>query len=125
MELDRDGSRSSAGDEAAGGAAADDSAASLPYEKHRHALGYIEALPRPTQHSLDRYYQFQYYRPGITATYQAEYTADELSQKRLRAAASNEAIIQSLGRGGAISLLDLGCGEGFLLTDAIERGWSA
>lgn len=94
------------------------------FRKNHHRLGYIEATPRPTPAALDEFYRDQYYREGVSATYHAQYSSDELKQKRLRAAALNEAIAQNASQDAEKNkFLEIGCGEGFLLADAVKRGW--
>ena len=95
------------------------------FTKKKHPLGYIEAVPRPTQDELNSFYREQYYGAGVSATYQAQYSDDEVKQKQLRAATCAEALEQNLSRaGGPIRFLEIGAGEGFLLSEAIGRGWS-
>src|SRR5450432_1047917 len=95
------------------------------FKKRTHPLGYIEAVPRPTQGELDSFYREQYYGVGISATYQPQYSWDEIKQKELRAAACVEALAQNVPRDGAsATFLEIGSGEGFLLADAMRRGWS-
>jgi 2-polyprenyl-3-methyl-5-hydroxy-6-metoxy-1,4-benzoquinol methylase len=94
------------------------------FQKRQHRLGYIEAFPRPSAESLAQFYQDEYYRAGVSATYHVQYSEDELKQKSLRAAAINEAIFQNLAPDKkSVSFLEIGSGEGFLLADAIGRGW--
>ena len=95
------------------------------FTKNKTALGYIEAVPRPTQEELNSFYQEQYYGAGVSATYQTQYSEDEVRQKQLRAATCVEAISQNLPRQDApVTFLEIGSGEGFLLADAMRRGWS-
>jgi len=95
------------------------------FAKNKHPLGYIEAIPRPTQDELNSFYQEQYYSAGVSATYQTQYTDDEVRQKQLRAATCAEAIEQSLSHSNAAAtFLEIGSGEGFLLAEAVRRGWS-
>jgi 2-polyprenyl-3-methyl-5-hydroxy-6-metoxy-1,4-benzoquinol methylase len=95
------------------------------FSKNKTSLGYIEAIPRPTQEALNSFYQEQYYSAGVSATYQTQYSDNEIKQKQLRAATCVEAISQNLSRqDGSVSFLEIGSGEGFLLADAMRRGWS-
>ena len=94
------------------------------FTKNKHALGYTEAVPRPTQDELNTFYRDQYYAAGVSATYQVEYTDDEVKQKQLRAATCVEALAQNLPQGAETpTFLEIGSGEGFLLADAMRRGW--
>ena len=95
------------------------------FKKNKSSLGYIEAVPRPTQEALNSFYQEQYYGQGVSATYQTQYSDDEIRQKQLRAATCVEAISQNLARPNAsVSFLEIGSGEGFLLAAAMRREWS-
>jgi len=95
------------------------------FGKNKHPRGYIEAVPRPTEEELNAFYREQYYGAGVSATYQTHYSNDEIKQKQLRAAACIEAISQSLAHpGNKIRFLEIGSGEGFLLADAMKRGWT-
>jgi 2-polyprenyl-3-methyl-5-hydroxy-6-metoxy-1,4-benzoquinol methylase len=95
------------------------------FSKKKHPLGYIEAVPRPTQEELNSFYQEQYYGAGVSATYQTQYSDDEVKQKQLRAAACAEAIEQNLSCARtSVTFLEIGSGEGFLLAEAMHRGWS-
>jgi 2-polyprenyl-3-methyl-5-hydroxy-6-metoxy-1,4-benzoquinol methylase len=86
-------------------------------------LGHVIAEPRPTQDELDSFYRDQYYGAGVSATYQVQYTDDEVAHKRLRAATTVEAINQRLGGRTSATFLEIGSGEGFLLDAAMQRGW--
>jgi 2-polyprenyl-3-methyl-5-hydroxy-6-metoxy-1,4-benzoquinol methylase len=96
----------------------------VDFQKRKMLSGYIEAVPRPTPQELDAFYREQYWRDGVTVSYQTQYTDDEIRQKQMRAAATVEAIAQSLGARSNVSFLEIGAGEGFLLADALRRGWN-
>jgi 2-polyprenyl-3-methyl-5-hydroxy-6-metoxy-1,4-benzoquinol methylase len=96
------------------------------YKKKHHALGYVEAVPRPSPEELARFYREEYYGQGVSATYHVQYPEDEIRHKQLRATTLNEAIAQNLaGKGKPPRFLEIGSGEGFLLADALRRGWDA
>jgi 2-polyprenyl-3-methyl-5-hydroxy-6-metoxy-1,4-benzoquinol methylase len=88
-------------------------------------FGYLEAIPRPTQEELDAFYQKQYYAEGVNAIYHHSYPDIELAYRRRRSNALNEAASRALGHGNPVRFLEIGAGEGFLLKNAVERGWDA
>lgn len=93
------------------------------FEKVRGEHGEIRAMPRPTQEELDTFYSKLYYSDGVTTTYATAYDEDELAQKRQRAAVTIEALLQNLqGESTSMKLLEVGSGEGFVLSAAAERG---
>lgn len=95
------------------------------FEKQLVSHGYVQAVPRPTQQELDAFYRDIYYSEGVTATYQVSYTEDEIRQKCLRAACVVELLEQNCGRKESLDFLEVGCGEGFVLKSAVNRGWRA
>jgi 2-polyprenyl-3-methyl-5-hydroxy-6-metoxy-1,4-benzoquinol methylase len=92
------------------------------WRKVRQPEGYISVEPLPSPEELRAFYAEQYYQQTVSASYQASYSEEELSYKRLQA----RVFLHAIGRGddGAPSLLDVGCGEGFLLAEAQTQGWS-
>jgi len=93
--------------------------------KKRMNTGYLQAIPRPTQDELNEFYKNIYFGEGVSKTYSQKYSEDELLQKRLRANCVVELISQNGNFGPASTFLEIGCGEGFLLSSAIARGWTA
>ncbi len=94
------------------------------FEKKTVTQGYVQAIPRPTQQELDSFYREIYYGEGVTATYHASYSEDEIRQKRLRADCVVELLTQNCVRKKSLDFLEVGCGEGFVLTSAIAKGWN-
>jgi SAM-dependent methyltransferase len=95
------------------------------FEKQPVPPGYVQAVPRPTQQELDTFYRDIYYGEGVTATYQASYSEDEIRQKRLRADCVVELLAQNCGGKRSLAFLEVGCGEGFVLKSAVNKGWNA
>ena len=88
----------------------------------RHALGFLEVVDRPTPAELSDYYERQYYQ-SERGSFRKEYPPDELACINLRIelrTAQALAFRQSTGRG---RLLDVGCGEGFVLSRFAKEGW--
>jgi SAM-dependent methyltransferase len=94
------------------------------FEKSTVAPGYVQAVPRPKQEELDTFYHDIYYGEGVTATYHASYTEDEIKQKRLRADCVVELLAQNSGDKKSLDFLEIGCGEGFVLSSAMAKGWA-
>jgi 2-polyprenyl-3-methyl-5-hydroxy-6-metoxy-1,4-benzoquinol methylase len=83
--------------------------------------GYYIVDPMPTHESLSRYYSESYYQHPESASYDIQYSEQEISHRRLKSAA----LIRSLtGCGAPKTVLDCGAGEGFLLAAAVDAGIS-
>ncbi len=96
--------------------------ASPSYHREQSKLGYISVSPMPSKEELSEFYAKIYYQETATATYQSEYSEDELSQQKLRCDLMLHAI--SLKRSGEKGrFLEVGCGEGFLLNAASKSGY--
>ncbi len=88
-------------------------------------IGVISANPIPTYEELAKFYEDIYYQKTPSASYNTQYSKEELKQRRLRADLLLYAIAESNGNGAAASsFLDIGCGEGFLLNTAKEQGYT-
>lgn len=94
------------------------------FEKQTLASGYVQAIPRPNQEELDTFYREIYYGEGVTATYHVSYSEDEIKQKRLRADCVVELLAQNCGNAKSVDFLEVGCGEGFVLSSAAAKGWT-
>ncbi|MEX6504817.1 class I SAM-dependent methyltransferase [Jiella sp. M17.18] len=88
----------------------------------RHPLGFLEAADRPTPEGLAAYYSDVYYQTE-RGNYRREYSPLERDAIRLRIEQRSEQAIALLGRDRPGRLLDVGCGEGFVLKAFAERGW--
>ncbi len=94
------------------------------FEINKTSTGYFQAIPRPKQEDLDAFYRNIYYGEGVTATYHASYSEDEIKQKRLRADCVVELLAQNCGKKRALDFLEVGCGEGFVLSSSMAQGWN-
>jgi 2-polyprenyl-3-methyl-5-hydroxy-6-metoxy-1,4-benzoquinol methylase len=92
------------------------------FETVLHPEGFVSASPLPTADELRKFYAEVYYQVPQTTTYQAEYSERELSWKRLKA----ETVLAALGELGVNGneFLDVGAGEGFLMSAAEARGFN-
>jgi 2-polyprenyl-3-methyl-5-hydroxy-6-metoxy-1,4-benzoquinol methylase len=88
----------------------------------RHALGFLEAIDRPTPEALSAYYAETYYQSG-QGSFRPSYSDLELSVIRQRVTQRAERALGLMGHDRKGSLLDVGCGEGFVLKAFAELGW--
>jgi len=88
----------------------------------RHPLGFLEVVQRPSPSELSKYYADHYYQESHSS-YQAKYSPEELTCIRLRIEQrAFHAIALHPGMRNR-SLLDVGCGEGFVLAHFDNLGW--
>lgn len=86
----------------------------------RHELGFLELINKPSKAELANYYKNTYYQTE-QANYRKSYSALEMKVIKQR-------IVQKATRletlmGGGSTLLDVGCGEGFVLAHFHRVGW--
>lgn len=93
----------------------------VEYKAAKMDSGYYSAQPLPNKEMLSEFYSQVYYQESASTTYQSTYTDDELKQKKLRADLLLHTISQvsDLEKG---AFLEVGCGEGFLLNSALNKG---
>jgi 2-polyprenyl-3-methyl-5-hydroxy-6-metoxy-1,4-benzoquinol methylase len=84
------------------------------------SYGYWTYEPKPTQEELSDYYAKKYYQQG-RASYELRYSGEEVSYFRLKASLIFRQLRLILGK-KFCSLLDLGCGEGWLLDKFHKEG---
>lgn len=87
-----------------------------------HPLGFLQVDPLPSQAELNEYYEKRYYQDTTSSTYQASYSDDELQYINNKIAQKAKILLKSSGTTGR--LLDVGCGEGFVLAYFAKLGWS-
>lgn len=87
----------------------------------KNNLDFLEIHPKPSQQDLNKYYERAYYQDVSSTTYQNVYSDEELSYingKINQKAAIVDSYIEGKGK-----LLDVGCGEGFVMNFFAKRGW--
>lgn len=90
----------------------------------KNALGYWQVATKPTEQELEIYYANKYYQQQKGAN-QASYTTDEIDFFQAKAMQRGAMVKRFLKKGAqqTISLLDVGCGEGFELAHFQRQGW--
>ncbi|MGO2074579.1 MAG: class I SAM-dependent methyltransferase [Pseudoalteromonas sp.] len=90
----------------------------------KNALGYWQVTTKPTEQDLEVYYENKYYQQQKGAN-QVSYTADEIKFFQAKAMQRGAMVERFLNKDAAqtISLLDVGCGEGFELAHFQSQGW--
>lgn len=89
----------------------------------RHALGFLEVIERPSPEALNAYYAQTYYQSG-QGSFRTRYSDLELSVIHQRVTHRAEQALALLGQDPKGRLLDVGCGEGFVLKAFFDKGWS-
>jgi len=94
------------------------------YQIIKDHLGYMRVDPLPSEKELENYYANSYYQ-NPHGTYQATYSEIESTQRKLRIELIYQAVIYNLksDTNNQNKILDLGCGEGFLLSHFKDAGW--
>jgi 2-polyprenyl-3-methyl-5-hydroxy-6-metoxy-1,4-benzoquinol methylase len=88
----------------------------------RHPLGFLELAQKPTPEDLREYYAEKYYQQE-QANYRKHYPPEELQAIKLRIALRRACALSLLQGTYPGNLLDVGCGEGFVLAAFAESGW--
>lgn len=85
-------------------------------------MGFFELVDKPDESALSDYYADIYYQAG-SGPYRTSYSAQELKVIRQRIALRAHRARFLLGTDKSGRLLDVGCGEGFVLSAFAEDGW--
>lgn len=86
--------------------------------------GFYSVDPIPAPSELAEFYAKLYYQSPQSSTYHTTYTADEIEQRYLRARVTLHSIARAVpGDVDRRTLLEVGCGEGFLLKTAHDAGY--
>lgn len=95
------------------------------------AQGYQSVSPLPSSEELGAFYANLYYQNSVAKTYSHSYSPLEIRQKYLHSEllilaglSEIEQAQSSKDTRNNFSFLEIGCGEGFTLKVASERGWN-
>jgi SAM-dependent methyltransferase len=88
----------------------------------RHPFGFLEVVDRPSAAELSAYYADRYYQ-NERGSFRRDYAPEERHAISLRIAQRATRAEALLECSGPARLLDVGCGEGFVLADFASRGW--
>jgi len=96
----------------------------INYRKTKNNYGSITVDPLPSPEELIRFYADIYYQENASNSYAIDYPDDELKQRRLRAELMMHSIQKAnSGRKAEGPFLEVGCGEGFVLQAAQDKGY--
>ncbi|WP_269004431.1 class I SAM-dependent methyltransferase [Aquirufa ecclesiirivi] len=87
-----------------------------------HELGFLQVDPLPSLEELNDYYEKSYYQETTSSTYQSTYSESELQYINNKIAQRAAVVLEKIKYSG--KLLDVGCGEGFVLAFFKKLGWS-
>lgn len=90
----------------------------------RESAGYLRVDPLPSKAELAKYYASDYYQ-NPHGTYSSTYTLEELEHKNIRNEFLFRVFTAGLNEVRTKSFLDVGCGEGFLLSTFQKNGWNS
>ncbi|WP_419908433.1 class I SAM-dependent methyltransferase [Hoeflea sp.] len=88
----------------------------------RHELGFLEVAAKPSAADLADYYQNKYFQ-NESGNYRAAYPPEETAIIELRIDQRGARARELLSRDRPGCLLDVGCGEGFVLAAFDRLGW--
>jgi 2-polyprenyl-3-methyl-5-hydroxy-6-metoxy-1,4-benzoquinol methylase len=88
----------------------------------RHELGFLEVVDKPSPEVLAAYYAHTYYQTEASS-YRKSYSPLETEVIQLRVAQRASQIATLRGHSSPGSLLDVGCGEGFVIGHFHALGW--
>jgi 2-polyprenyl-3-methyl-5-hydroxy-6-metoxy-1,4-benzoquinol methylase len=87
--------------------------------------GFLKVCPSPSPEYLNDYYSSEYYQ-NPHGTYESNYSEEELNHKDIRNTFFERVISESFKvEKSSLCMVDIGCGEGFLLDKFHGQGWNA
>jgi 2-polyprenyl-3-methyl-5-hydroxy-6-metoxy-1,4-benzoquinol methylase len=88
------------------------------------SCGFIKVYPSPGPEYLNDYYSSDYYQ-NPHGTYESNYSKEELSHKDIRNTFLERVVSENFKvEKSSLSMLDIGCGEGFFLDKFHGNGWN-
>jgi 2-polyprenyl-3-methyl-5-hydroxy-6-metoxy-1,4-benzoquinol methylase len=90
----------------------------------REPAGYLRIDPLPSKAELANYYSSDYYQ-NPHGTYSSIYTVEELKHKTIRNEFLFRVFTSGMDENRTKMFLDVGCGEGFLLSTFQKNGWDS
>jgi len=95
----------------------------MNYKLIKHELGFLQIDPIPSVSELNEYYSKLYYQDSKSSTYQSDYSEEELNYIKTKISQKVFAINKhnSVKNG---KLLDVGCGEGFVMRHYFDKKWA-
>ena len=92
----------------------------MKFSENKNLLGFIQAKPTPSKEDLNSFYEKKYFQ-NHKGSYQNSYSNNEIEYFHNIALVSDR-VCKSLNI--QMSLLDVGCGEGFFAAKCLDLGWS-
>jgi 2-polyprenyl-3-methyl-5-hydroxy-6-metoxy-1,4-benzoquinol methylase len=92
------------------------------YKKIKTSFGFWQATPLPSKKEVDEYFRDHYYQDMISLQYSTKYSNEEICFKYNKCLIA-ETVIRKFRDENIKSLIDVGCGEGYLLDYFYQRGW--
>lgn len=89
----------------------------------RNELGFLEVVSRPSEEELSEYYSRVYYQQE-KGNYRQRYSIEELEVIGIRIAHRRDRALELLNSSVPGRLLDVGCGEGFVMAGFAAKGWA-
>ncbi len=87
----------------------------------KNKWGFYQYEPLPTQKELQEYYERKYYQEGL-GSYEIAYSEEEIAYFKLKASLIYRECNKLSDSTAAFKLLDIGCGEGWVLDRFFQSG---
>lgn len=89
----------------------------------KHELGFLQINPQPSVSELEDYYSKLYYQETKSSGYQSNYSEEELSWIKSKISQRASIVDNHINYKNG-KLLDVGCGEGFVMKHFYDKSWS-
>lgn len=90
--------------------------------KKNESAGFVEVINKPSEAELKEYYQNKYYQEE-KASYAHEYSESEILFKTNKIKVKSHVVESLLNNKASASMLDVGCGEGFVIDYFQKKNW--